>query len=279
MFDELTSGVEYYWFITDLVQNYEAKSETIVKNLTKTASLLFAKGNMIAAVTCSKDDLANYSAGLKNFTTELPAGEPEMQEWKFNFAKKNEGMLTASKVQYVLQGYNFKKLGYEWNGKMYVMNQIISRDWLTNQVRVIGGAYGGFSNFSSTGSAYFGSYRDPNLEKTLENFDGTPGYLENFEADDKTMTRYIIGTIARMDRPRTPSQKGDSAVRRYLENTTKEGLQKDRKAVLSTSAEDIREMKKMIEDILAQEAFCVYGNEEKIESQKKLFKKTFHLSK
>ena len=43
--------------------------------------------------------------------------------------------------------------------------------------------------------------------------------------------------------------------------------------------EDIKKMKKMIEDILAQEAFCVYGNEEKIESQKKLFKKTFHLSK
>ena len=131
-------------------------------------------------------------------------------------------LLAASKVQYVIKGYDFKKLGYDWNGKIRVLNKILSSDWLYNQVRVIGGAYGGFSSFSSTGRVYFGSYRDPNLKETLETFNGTPDYLDKFEADETDMDRYIIGTIARMDRPLTPSQKGNWAVSRYFMKMTKQ---------------------------------------------------------
>ena len=199
--------------------------------------------------------------------------------WTFDLGAKREGILTASKVQYVLQGYNFKKLGYQWDGKMRVLNQIISRDWLQNQVRVIGSAYGGFSNFSSTGRVYFASYRDPNLKETLENYDGTTSYLNKFDVGKKDMTRFIIGTVARMDRPLTPSRKGNVAVQRYFEKVTHEDLQKERDAVLATTPEDMRAMEKMVADILAQDAYCVYGNEEKIQGQKDLFEKLVKLSK
>jgi Zn-dependent M16 (insulinase) family peptidase len=43
-------------------------------------------------------------------------------------------------------------------------------------VRVSGGAYGGFSDFDShSGMFTYLSYRDPNLLKTLDNYDGTAG--------------------------------------------------------------------------------------------------------
>jgi Zn-dependent M16 (insulinase) family peptidase len=171
-----------------------------------------------------------------------------------------------------MQGYNFKKLGYEWDGKMSVLNQILSRDWLTNQVRVIGGAYGGFSSIQPTGDMYFGSYRDPNLAETLENYKGTVEYLQSFEADDETMTRYIIGTIARLDRPLTPSQKGNVALQYYFEKATPEQKQKDRAAVLATTAADVKNYQQMIADFLEQNAYCVYGNEEKVQENKTLFK-------
>ena len=187
-------------------------------------------------------------------------------------------MLAASKVQYVIKGYDYKKLGYKWNGKMRVLSQILSSDYLQNQIRVIGGAYGGFCSFGSTGQVYFASYRDPNLKETLKNFDAAPEYLSNFKADDKEMLRYIIGTIARIDRPLTPSQKGNAAVQNYFQKTTKEDQQKERKAVLASTVDDIKNMKKMVEDILAQNAFCVYGNEEKIQSEKTLFKELVKLT-
>ena len=185
--------------------------------------------------------------------------------------EKNEGFLTASKVQYVLKGFDYKKLGYNWSGKMLVLSQILSTDWLQTQIRVVGGAYGGWSTFTPGGVAFFASYRDPNLKETIANYDSTPGYLTKFEADDKEMTRYIIGTIAGLDRPLTPSEKGDVAVKYFIEKISPEYYQKTRDEVLATTAEDVRSMKKLVADVLAQNTFCIYGNEDKINSAKDIF--------
>ncbi|NJO91304.1 MAG: hypothetical protein HC831_21825 [Chloroflexia bacterium] len=65
------------------------------------------------------------------------------------------------------------------------MNNILSNDYLHNKIRVIGGAYGGFSGVQIDGTVYFGSYRDPNLKETLENYNAAPEFLSTFEADEE----------------------------------------------------------------------------------------------
>ncbi len=271
LFNEIKGGLDYYWFITKLVNNFDVESDRIIKNLKTASELLFSKNNMVAGVTCSQEDLSEFSGELEKFISGQPDSKPEKKSWAFDLKKKNEGILSTSKVQYVIQGYDFKKLGYDYDGKMRVLGQILSRDYLQKQIRVIGGAYGGFAVISANGTLYFGSYRDPNLKETLENFSTTPEFLKNFEADETTMTRFIIGTISRMDRPLTPSQKGNVAFRRYFEKTDHVYVQKERDAVITTTPEDIRNFEKMISEILDQDAICVYGNEEKIEENKDLF--------
>jgi Zn-dependent M16 (insulinase) family peptidase len=272
MFRELTGGMEYYWFVTGLVKDFETNHDEISARLNEAAALLFTRDNLFLGLTCGRGDLSAVEGAVERFVPTLKEGEAEPGAWTFDFAKKNEGLLTASKVQYVVQGYDFRKLGYEWSGKMRVLTQILSREWLQNRIRVIGGAYGGWASFSPYGRAFFASYRDPNLKETLENYAATPEYLVSFEADDAAMARYIIGTISGLDRPLTPSQRGDRAVLRYFQKTTQEEVQAERAAVLSTTAADIRAMAPVVEGILAQEAYCVYGNEQKLESAKNLFK-------
>lgn len=279
MFDELTGGFEYYWFVTDLVNNFDKNAEDIIADLKKTADQLLNKNNLIVTVTCEKNDLPDFNKALEHFLGALSKDKTEKEKWEFVLDNRNEGFLTASKVQYVLKGYDFKKLGYDWNGQIRVMNQILSREWLNNQIRVIGGAYGGFCNFSSSGQVYFGSYRDPNLKETINNFNDSPGFLSKFEPEKDVMTRFIIGTIAGMDKPLRPSGEGNLAVTRYLEKTTYKDIQAERDAVLTTTPENIREMKKFVSDILKQNAFCVYGNEEKVKSEKNLFKEILKLDK
>ena len=271
MFNELVSGLQYYRFITDLAEDFDSKSDEIEANLKKTAALLFAKANLTGAITCDKSDFSAYSGGFEKMVAEIPAGSGEINNWKFDFQKKNEGMLTASKVQYVVKGYDFKKLGFNYDGKMKVLDQVLSTDWLQNQVRVIGGAYGGFCGFSPSGNVYFASYRDPNLKETLDNYDNTPGYLKDFKADDKEMTRFIIGTISQMDQPMTVSQEGNQAVQYYFSKETPEKLKAEREAVLSVTSEDIRQMSTMVQNILDQNVICVYGNEDKLKSNESLF--------
>jgi Zn-dependent M16 (insulinase) family peptidase len=123
------------------------------------------------------------------------------------------------------------------------------------------------------------SYRDPNLKETLNNYDSTTVYLDKFKADDLAMTRYIIGTISRIDRPRTPSQKGKLAMQYYFEKTTADMLKKERQEILSTTADDIRNMKNMVGDILKQNTYCVYGSEAKIRENKDLFRELITIEK
>jgi Zn-dependent M16 (insulinase) family peptidase len=279
MFNELTNGFEYYWFLNGLVKSFPEKSKEICDNLAKTASLLFNRNNMVAAVTCSKEDYPVFTGNLEKFASSLAENPVELKKWNFNFEKKNEGFLTASKVQYVVKGYNLKKLGYKWDGKINVLSQIISSDWLQNRVRVLGGAYGGFSTFTESGTALFSSYRDPNLKETLDTYDAIPEYLDKLQADDKEMTRYIIGTIASIDRPMTTPQKGSLAVKYYFEKVKPEDIQAGRDAILNVTLKDIKDMKKMVSDILNQKAYCVYGSEAKINSQKELFGSVKSLTK
>jgi hypothetical protein len=271
MFREMTEGLEYFWFISDLNKNFDKKADQIKAKLEQAASLLFTKENLVATTTCSKKDLDGFIKGLTKFLGSLFSGKVNYHPWSFNPEKKNEGIETASEVQYVMEGYDFKKLGYAWNGKMRVLSQVLSTDWLQSRIRVLGGAYGGYSTVSPDGSFAFNSYRDPNLRETLENYRLTFEYLKNFKTDPKNMTRYIIGTIARIDQPMTPSQKGAQAASAYFTKRKQEDIQRDRNEILSTTAEDIRGFSQMIKDILDQKVICVYGNAEKINQEKDLF--------
>jgi len=277
MFNELTGGLKYYWFISDLVDNFESKQVDVIKELKNVSDLLFNKKNLIATTTCSDNAMIVFRKELKGFSKGLGKQKPDFQEWKLESGVRNEGLMAASKVNYVLQGADFTDLGYEWDGKIRVLNQIISREWLKNQVRVIGGAYGGFARFSPTGQVYFGSYRDPNLSSTLENYANTPGFLETLEVDQNEMTRFIIGTISGMDQPQTPSQRGNTAVARYFTKLTHEKLQAERAAVLSTSLDDVKSYDKMVSAILENSPICVYGNEDKLKQNKDLFEKLITL--
>ena len=277
MFDELTGGLEYYWFITDLVENFETRHVDLMNTLQAISDELFTKKNLIASTTSSQDAMKTFRKELKGFSKSLGKGKPVYETWKFETDNKNEGLIAASKVQYVLQGADFTDLGYQWDGKIRVLNQIVSREWLKNQVRVIGGAYGGFARFSPTGQVYFGSYRDPNLTETLENYANTPGFLKGLDIDQDEMTRFIIGTISGMDKPQTPSQRGGTAVNRYFTGLTKEQVQADRDAVLSTTLEDVKSYEQMIIDILNNSPICVYGNEDKLQENKTVFDKLITL--
>jgi Zn-dependent M16 (insulinase) family peptidase len=279
IFKELTGGLKYYRFVNKLVQNLDQEIHQISADLSQTASLLFKKENCIMAITCEKQDFESALHHFSRLGKSLPPDNITFENWKFDFENKQEAILTASQVQYLVKGYDFKKLGYQWNGKMQVLSQILLSDWLLNRIRIIGGAYWGWTVISPSGQIFFSSYRDPNLRETLETFDATPEYLENFKVNDSEMTRFIIGTVARyLDGPLTPSERGEQAVQRYFEKTTFADLQAIRDAVLSTTAQDIQGFSKMISDILKKDMYCVYGNEEKIQSEKELFKSLIKLS-
>lgn len=271
LFEEITGGIEYYRFITGLLKEFKTKGPEIVANLQKASNQLFTKENMMLGTTLGKDDFSSFEKGFVQMAKQFKSAPLNQNTWNLQPSIKNEGILTASAVQYVVAGFDFKQLGYTWDAKMRVLNQILSNDYLQTQVRVIGGAYGGFCNVASSGLFALYSYRDPNLGKTLDVYNALPAYLDGFTADEPTMTRYIIGTIATQDAPLTNQQKGERAFNYYFTKRDAAWLQRDRDAILATTATDIKNFSKLVTDVLAKKAYCVYGNADKVKAEAKRF--------
>ena len=114
------------------------------------------------------------------------------------------------------------------------------------------------------GESYLVSYRDPHLKRTLDVYKGIPDYIRNFQADERDMTKYVIGTISGKDVPKTPQMKGAVSKNAYFCGVTEEMIQKERDQILNASVEDIHALAEIIEAVLAADQICVVGSESKV---------------
>jgi len=276
---EKTTGISFYEFISDIERNFDSKAEEIIDNLKRVSKLLFNKTNLMISVTGEEDIYSAFAVELPKLINIL--GQEKLPDAKYDFDlnKNNEGLLSSSDVQYVAKGYNFIKQGYSYSGKMLVLKTIASLDYLWNRVRVQGGAYGGFANIARSGNIVLVSYRDPNVQETLKAYDGICDYIGTFEASEREMTKYIIGTISELDSPLTPSMKGERATAYYIRGITEEQRQTERDEVLSTKSEDIKSFKSLLDDIIKENCFCVLGNENKLKENKDIFESLVNVFK
>ena len=181
--------------------------------------------------------------------------------------------MTPSAVQYVARAGQISA----YTGAYRILKVILSYDYLWIQIRVKGGAYGCMSGFSVYGDSYLVSYRDPNLRETNEVFEKTAEYVEQFDATERDMTKYIIGTISDLDTPLTPAAAGNRSMSAWLTHATMEDLQKTRDQILDATPEDIRALAVGIRELLQPQSLCAIGNENRIEKEKELFDRTFPL--
>ena len=166
---------------------------------------------------------------------------------------------------------NFRGAGYEYTGVLRILKLILSYDYLWLNLRVKGGAYGCMSGFGRSGEGYFVSYRDPNIAQTNEVYENMAAYLEQFDADERDMTKYVIGTISALDTPFTPADKGARGLSAYLSGVTDEMMQTERDQILKAQPEDIRALAGIVKAILDTGSLCTIGNEDKIQEDSGLF--------
>ena len=263
-FQDEMAGIGYYQFIEKLEKDFDQRKEETVKELRKLMKEILRPENFMISYTGERESLET----VKKLAASVKAGlctEPvEKYQEKLICVKKNEGFKTSGQVQYVAQTGNFKKKGLEYTGALEILKVILSYDYLWINLRVKGGAYGCMSGFKRNGESYLVSYRDPHLKRTLDVYKGIPDYIRNFQADERDMTKYVIGTISGKDVPKTPQMKGAVSKNAYFCGVTEEMIQKERDQILNASVEDIHALAVIIEAVLAADQICVVGSESKV---------------
>ena len=270
-FLECISGISFYRTVKDLSEHFEEKKAELIAAMEELMGIVFDPARLIVSFTSEEEGRAYLKAALPKVL--LGFSENEAPRYFVSpLGALNEAFTTAGQVQYCAMSGAFKPAGREFNGAMAILRHLLSYGYLWQNVRVKGGAYGVSAQFRRNGEGVFTSYRDPNLAATYDVFRSVPDYLAGFTADEKEMTRYIIGTMSGIDTPLTPSLFGMISMRNYMNDYPDEEVQRFRDGILDATDADIRELAERIRQVTESGYICVVGSESAVEKDRELFK-------
>ena len=266
------SGLSYYYFLADLVKHFDENKDALEEKLAAISKKIFTRSGLFFETIGEEEEKKAVLANLPLVLDDMEEGEKaEPHVYSFPPESRNEAFLTSGKVQYVAKGGNFKSHGFAYTGALRVMETILRYEYLWKKIRVLGGAYGAFTQFLRDGTAILCSYRDPNLSETIKAYEELPAYLENLTLSDREMTKYVIGTMAADEIQLTPSMKGERAMVHYLSGNTRESRMKIRDEIINCQVEDIRKLAPLVDSVMKDPYICVMGSEDKIQKDKDLF--------
>ncbi len=271
--NEELSGIPFYRLVAHLEEHFDEEKEALVEKLSELAKMIFRKENLMVDFVGDRKAVDRLYAPVEELKKSLYTCNVKKEHYVPNVSKKNEGFMTSGQVQYVCRAGNFRRKGLPYTGALKVLKVLLGYEYLWMNVRVKGGAYGCMCSFGKTGESYFVSYRDPNLVKTLEVYEKAAQAISGFEADERTMTQYIIGAVSDLDTPLNPAAKGLQSLSAYMTGITDELQQMERDEVLSAAPEDIRALSEYIQAFMEEDFLCVVGNSSRIKDQEDKFMK------
>ena len=268
---EQIGGIPQYRLLERLEAGFDELKDELSEKMKQLVQHIFRPENLMIDYTASEKEYPGLEEMVVEFKKSLCTEPVEKKKFKLVPERKNEGFMTSSQVQYVCRAGNFIKKGLPYTGALKALKVMMGYDYLWSRVRVKGGAYGCMCSFGKSGDSYFVSYRDPNLEKTLDVYEQAADYISTFEADERTITQFIIGAVSDLDVPMTPSARGSYSMTGYMTHLSFERVQKERDELLAVTAETIRGLAGHVRAFMSAGCFCVVGNEEKIKDNQGKF--------
>ena len=271
-FKENTDGIAFYQFLSDLLKDYDSRCGQLTEKLTALARKIFRRDRLMVSWTAEEAQIMEGLPKVLAMTGRLfaPSGEEEPRVYVGTCPYRNEAFTTQGTVQYNACVTNIAEQGIPYHGSIQVLKNVLANDYLWNNVRVKGGAYGCMCAFAVSGKSYLTSYRDPKLSETYEIYNGAADYVRSLTLDERELTKYIIGAIGAVDIPMTPLMNGARSEGAYLTGRTYEMIQKSRDELLDTTVEDLRALAPAVAALAAGHRCCV-GSESSIRGEEAMF--------
>ncbi len=264
--EEQMKGISQLFFLRTLSKVVEEKWPEVLLALEEIRTLLINRSALLVNATTEESGWVSIQPKVREFLDALPAVPFQRKPWNPEPMTDFEGMTLPAQVNYVGKGLNLYDLGYRYHGSTHVITRYLRNGWLWEKIRLQGGAYGAFCFFDKhSGALTFVSYRDPNLLKTLEAFDGSSRFLKDLEIGDDELVKGIIGTVGDIDQYQLPDAKGYTSMVRHLTGENEESRQKMREEVLGTTMKDFQSFGEILDSALPQGVVKVLGSETAIQ--------------
>ncbi len=262
--NEIIGGLSFYKFICDVFEQIQSDYDTLKNKLYEVYKSIF-ECNLTICVTSDKDSFENIKYNFINVSNNsvLLNCNNDVQVPEF---PGNQAYIIPSSVNYVVKTINYNNTNINYTGKTKVLSRILSYDYLWNEIRVSGGAYGSGLSIARNNTGYMYSYRDPHIKETIDKYNDIIKYLDNFKQED--ITNYIISISSLIFKPLSPRELGRTSQLNYLSGIDKEIRQNELDDILKTDINYIKSSSLMFKN---SNHIIVFGNASEINKNKDLF--------
>lgn len=259
-------GYSFYQFLCGLLSDFDSRRHELVSALDAIRKNLFDIDGWKFAYVGEESFLPQAKSFTERFIQLLRnEGQKELAAVTLK-QKQRAGLYSPSQVQYAALCGMLPKEALDKFGYWLVLGHLLNTDYLWQNIRVLGGAYGVGVSFERTGAAAMVSYRDPNLDETYYCYRNVVNYIRSLDMDERTFRQFVIGALNRLDRPRPAYIKGMEQIRRELAGITAEEAEHVRRQIISATPEDIKSLVPYLESWLEGATETVIGNEQKMKS-------------
>ncbi|MGE4559274.1 MAG: insulinase family protein [Desulfobulbus sp.] len=277
-YHEQVHGVTSYLHLKKLAGDYLAGEAQLHAALRRIRELLLRRQGMVISVTADDKDIARFQQLGLDLVKGLPDQAVAPARIHFPEVPQTQAYTTSAEVVYNVQACTLFPEPGQYSGSFEVLRTWMSRDYLWNTVRQMGGAYGCFIQFNHlTGNFGMISYRDPQVRKTFDAYEALPAVIGGLELSPESMQQLVVGAYGTATPHQGPAAKGAAARNNYLTGVTTAFLQQRIEEIVRTGLADLRRYAPLFKRLQEERLRVSIGNRDKIEQDKALFGEVMEL--
>ncbi len=261
---EKLGGVDFYRFLRDLLEHFDERVDDLCDKLRELQQRIFTSSGTVASFTGSDEDYEHFWAtagtmGLVERTAAakelyVPVPEP-----------KREAFIIPSDICFVAKAADPRAMGIAMDGTWGVAATVLSYDYLWNEIRVKGGAYGcGFRTIADRQLSFY-TYRDPAIDPSIERIAEAGSWLGNFEPDAQDFEGFIVSCVAGHDAPLKPYALTRRQNAEFFTKRPVHWREELRADMLAATPEKLRALGDDISRVAQEAPICVFGGRDVIE--------------
>ncbi|MBP5580419.1 MAG: hypothetical protein J6X85_01260, partial [Ruminococcus sp.] len=247
--NELVSGYEGYKRLHEAIKS----PEKLVNEIKALSGRMICTARLTASVTGTADILPLLEA--------LPTGtaaEQDDMSFKLDIPEK-QGVIIPAGVSYSAMAFPDTDADTAVRKVLY---RALSLEYLWNEVRVKGGAYGTGAVIAPCGEQAFFSYRDPSPAATIGIYRKAADFITDYCGAAPDITQYIISTVAKEEPLMSDGNRSAKADGLWFRGITDAERRDEKKRMLSVTAE---QLSKAAETLKSFGNLCVMGTEAAME--------------
>ena len=261
---EQLSGVDFYLFLRDLLEHFDERVNGLRTKLSELAERIFVADGCMASFTGSDEDFDTYwdAAGDLGLGAGDGAGRGALAVPAP--CDRHEAFVIPSDICFAARACDPRRLGIDVTGAWAVAANALSYDYLWNEIRVKGGAYGcGFRAAGERQTAFY-TYRDPAIDPSIERVERAGAWLGRFEPDEAAFEGFIVSCVSGMDAPVKPYALTKRRNTTYLAGLDPHAREERRAQMLAATPGELRSLGTDVTRIAAESPTCVFGGRDVI---------------